>query len=69
MDTLSQNKKIREWLESGKSITALEALREFGCLRLSARIFDLREQGMVIKTSPVEINGKWLARYTKEDKI
>ena len=53
MRTESQVKLIRKHLESGKSITPLQALRQYGCLRLAARIADLKEQGMKIKTKMV----------------
>lgn len=46
----SQRKKIACYLKSGRSLTQDEAIRMFGCYRLSARIFELREQGMDIKT-------------------
>lgn len=65
----SQNKKIKAWLESGRSITPLEALALFGCFRLGARIFDLREEyGMEINREMVEANGKRFARYYLEKK-
>ena len=48
--TRSQNKKILEYLESGRSITPIEALNMFDCMRLSARIKDLRVDGHLIKT-------------------
>ena len=61
----SQNKQIKAWLESGKSITPLAALNLFGSLRLGARIFDLKnDYGMNIKTEMVEENGKRYARYS-----
>ncbi|POY44073.1 hypothetical protein C3007_07075 [Avibacterium gallinarum] len=44
----SQCNKILAYLKTGKKITALEALNRFGCMRLSARILDLREQGYPI---------------------
>ena len=40
---------IREHLLNGGSITALEALRDFGCYRLASRISDLRSEGMAIE--------------------
>lgn len=40
---------IHEHLLNGGSITALEALREYGCYRLASRISDLRQEGMNIK--------------------
>lgn len=43
-DIESQNAQILKHLESGKSITALEALELFGCMRLGARIYDLRKK-------------------------
>lgn len=65
MDTVSQNKAIRKWLEEGNSITPLSALSLFGCLRLSARIYDLKKSGMVIISEMVEIDGKRFAQYRK----
>ena len=38
----NQNKQIREYLELGFKLTPLEALNKFGCLRLGARIYDLK---------------------------
>ena len=52
MTTKSHCQLILEWLQSGKSITALEALFEFGCFRLGARIKDLRSRGHHIITEP-----------------
>lgn len=45
----TQNKLIAEHLNSGRSLTALEALHRFGCFRLSARIWDLKKRGMAIQ--------------------
>jgi len=44
----TQCNMIADYLKSGKSITALEALRKFGCMRLASRIHDLKERGMNI---------------------
>lgn len=63
--TESQNKQIKAWLESGKSITPLDALNIFGSFRLGARIFDLKnDYGMDIKTEMIEENGKRYAKYS-----
>ena len=60
----SQCAMIAEWLENGNSITGLEALRMFGCIRLASRIWDLRERGYDIeKRKVVTPNGKWVAEY------
>ena len=63
--TKSQTQAIKEWLLSGKSITPLEALEHFGCLRLGARIADLKKQGLKIDNdNPVdERTGKRYAAY------
>jgi len=42
MRTESKNKVLRKHLESGKSISPLQALNRFGIYRLAARCFDLR---------------------------
>jgi hypothetical protein len=55
---LSQNKRIKAHLLSGKSLTSLDALYQFGCFRLSARIYDLRDEGMHIQAETVEITSK-----------
>lgn len=64
MEKQSQNQQIKSHLQSGKSITALEALQRFGCLRLSGRIYDLtHEHGLNIRSKMVERNGKRVAEY------
>ena len=59
----SQNALIKGWLLNGKSITPMEALNMFGCFRLSARIANLREEGLPVVTDMVTINDKRVARY------
>lgn len=57
---------LLEYLERYGSITQLEALRAFGCMRLGARVSDLRRSGYDIET---EINpkGKRYAIYRYEE--
>ena len=62
-DTISQKKIILAALKDGQDITAYEALKLCGTLRLSAHIFVLREQGYNIKTNMVIRNGKRVAQY------
>lgn len=62
--TDSQNALIKGWLLNGYSITQLEALNQFGCFRLAARIADLRDQNLNVVTDMVTLeNGKRVARY------
>ena len=42
---MTQWEKILRYLEDFGSITPLDALREFGCMRLGARIYDLKRKG------------------------
>ena len=46
----SQKTKIREHLRFYGSITPLEALNLFGCMRLSQRIRELKDEGLEITT-------------------
>ena len=64
MPKLTQNQQILEYLKSGKTITPLIALEKFGCFRLSARIFNLREEGHAIITKNVTRKGKTFAEYS-----
>jgi len=55
---------IQAYLESGRSITALEALSNFGIFRLASAIEVLRKRGLSIETEMKEDpNGKTYARY------
>lgn len=47
---IRKNQKLRilEYIQSHGSITAAEAAESFGCLRLAARIADLKDEGHVI---------------------
>ena len=51
---LSQKVQILEFMRAGNSITPLEALYRFGCMRLGARIYDLKQEGHVIRTQLVK---------------
>jgi len=56
--------KVLEALLNGDELTALDSLERFGCMRLAARIYDLREIGWEIETETVETtNGKRFASY------
>jgi len=45
------------------SITPQEALSLFGCFRLAARIDELRQDGIPIRTEMVTQNGRDFAKY------
>lgn len=66
MELESQTKSILEHLNSGLSITQLDALNMFGCFRLSARIYDIKQMGYAIDsvTETDHRTGKRYARYS-----
>lgn len=56
---------IKQHLDDGKAITGLDALRTFGCYRLSAVIHILRHKfEMNIVTEFVTKRGKVFAKYS-----
>jgi hypothetical protein len=64
VESKSQTDRILEYMLTGKSITPLEALNMFGCLRLGARIADIKAKGYLVYsefvTTPTE---KKVKRY------
>lgn len=60
----SQNARILAFLQNGGRITSLEALEKFGCLRLSARIKDLRDRGYAVCDEFITVpSGKRVKQY------
>ena len=48
---MSQNGMILDYLQKGYTLTQAEAISLFGCYRLGARIFEIRELGFDIRKS------------------
>jgi hypothetical protein len=64
MDMATQSDQILAHLKGGGTLTPLEALDKFGCFRLGARIWDLKQEGHDIQAARVDVgNGKKVARY------
>ena len=59
----SQEDLIIDHLKTGQAITPLDALNMYGCFRLGARIFDLKERGYPIEKTMIHNNGKKYASY------
>lgn len=57
-ESRTQCNMIADYLRKGYSITSLEALRLFGCLRLSSRIWDLKERGLNIQKKTIVLPNK-----------
>ena len=49
---MSQNRLVHERLKRGP-LTPLQAMQELGCIRLAARVHELRQAG-------VEVKDRWL---------
>lgn len=69
----SHNDLIFRHLKSGKTLTWLQALNKFGCGRLSARIYDIRDwitrhdMPYLLHSDMIKLaNGKRVARYRIE---
>ena len=56
---MTQCQEILEYMKTYGSISPLEAMREFGCMRLAARINDLENQGHnIIHDTDYSLNRK-----------
>ena len=62
MRTLPKNTytyQVKQWLESGRSITSKQAIDEFGCTRLAAVISRLKNlHGMIIETTMIQVKNR-----------
>ena len=66
-ESASQNAKIRAWLLDGRTITSWDAIMMFGVTRLSARVWDLRDQGLDVKVrKKITSKGSYVAEYYLE---
>ena len=61
----TQNDQILWFMKHRGMITPLDAINEFGCMRLSARISDLTKKGYAIIHTPVTVKN----RYGKKIKV
>jgi hypothetical protein len=63
----TQNHRILSTLKR-RPLTAVKALRQLGCLRLAARIKELRDDGYLIRTELVRVRTRdgysRIARYS-----
>ena len=52
----TQADAILSYLQDGCALTPAEALRRFGCARLAARIWELRQAGYDIRDDLIEVD-------------
>ena len=65
----SQTKQLKEILNRGSHISALDALRWIKSMRLAARIYDLKQEGFPIKSYRRMENDKYITYYYKSGKL
>ena len=53
---MTQEKGILEALQDGERLTPGDALKRFGCMRLAARVYDLRKLGHKIAEQMIEVD-------------
>ena len=68
----TQSERILDYINQYGSITPLEAMRDIGCMRLAARIADLKELGYPIVSETVAVPNRYgekchVKRYSMED--
>jgi hypothetical protein len=68
---MSQRTRLREHLESGKSITRLSALTELGIFELASRVGELEKDGFEIQRERIKVWNRWneavtVTKYTKK---
>ena len=66
---MTQTEQILEHIQERGSITPLEALKEYGIMRLASRVCDLKRQGYEIERTIETANNRygepvWYARYS-----
>ena len=61
MKTLTQKDRIIRHLNDKGSITALEAMKEYGIMRLTSRICELKDEGYNIRSEFVSAKNRYNA--------
>ena len=66
----SQKERIRKYLDSGKTLTRLNAWEKLGIIELPARICALKDEGYPINTKMVSVKNRFgefvrIAKYIK----
>lgn len=63
MNTLSQDLKVLNHIQTKGSITSWEAIKRYRITRLSAMIYNLKKMGYAVKCQWENRNGKHYKRY------
>ena len=67
--TMTQCERILQYIEENGSITQIDALREFGCMRLASRMCDIKKMGYGVTKDMEKSKNRYgdpvtYARYT-----
>lgn len=70
---MTQTERILQYMQENGAITPMDAMDAFGCMRLGARIYDLKKEGYVIVKRMVTGKNRYgetvsFAEYVLEDK-
>lgn len=70
---MNQTERILRHLQTFGAITSLEAIQDYGILRLASRISDLRKEGLPIRSEMVSGRNRYgentsFARYSLESR-
>jgi len=63
-NTKNQTNRILRYLRTGRGITPLSAFTRFKCMRLAARIDEMRDAGIRVRSRMMNRNGKRFACYS-----
>lgn len=58
-----QADRILAYMKEHGGITSLDASRDLGCIRLGARIFELKERGHDIKSEFIEVENRYGEKF------
>lgn len=66
---MKQTERVLDYMRRFGGITALEAMRDLGIMRLASRISDLKRQGYAIERTMIEVVNRFgeatrVARYS-----
>ena len=64
MGKKTQSERVLEYIQKFGSVTTLEAFRDLGVTRLSARIFELRARGFDIDSTNVTSKNRYGEKCT-----
>lgn len=64
--TDSQNSKVLAYLQTGKSLTCLEAAQMGFGMNLRSRVSNLRDAGYAISSVKIPTNSSYIAEYSLE---